>query len=321
MSYRCSIVIRAFNEEAHIGRLLEGIAHQTVDDVQIVLVDSGSTDRTIEIANEFDATVVQIDPQDFTFGRSLNLGIAAAEAELVVIASAHVYPVYPDWIAEMLKPFEEPAVALVYGKQRGVPGSHFSERQIFNHWYGDSSNPSQEHPFCNNANSAIRKSLWQENRFNESLSGLEDLAWAKWALDKQYRIAYVAHAEIKHVHQESWRGIKKRYLREGMAFKSIYPQETFSLIEFLRTFLKNTFSDFSAASQKKVFIQEWRNIVRFRWQQFHGTYLGYKRSGPLTWQLKQSFYYPNQKSSSSVGDFRRQVEPIDYGHKSDKIES
>lgn len=321
MTYRCAIVIRAFNEEHHLGRLLEGISHQSVKDVQIVLVDSGSTDRTVDIAQSHGATIVHIKPQDFTFGRSLNLGINAAEAELVIIASAHIYPVYPDWIEEMLKPFDDPSVALVYGKQRGVPGSHFSERQIFNHWYGEVSIPSQEHPFCNNANSAIRKSLWEQNQFNESLPGLEDLAWAKWALDKHYHIAYVAHAEIKHVHQESWQGIKKRYLREGMAFKSIYPQEHFTFFEFIRTFLKNVFSDFAAASRDGVLLKEWRNIVRFRWQQFHGTYLGYKRSGPLTWQLKQSFYYPNQNGNSAGVLPRRHVEPIDYRDKSDKIDS
>ena len=46
----CSIVIRAYNEEKHIGRLLEGIQHQTIKDVEIILVDSGSTDSTVSIA-------------------------------------------------------------------------------------------------------------------------------------------------------------------------------------------------------------------------------------------------------------------------------
>ena len=319
MSKRCAIVIRAFNEERHLGRLLEGISQQTVKDVQVILVDSGSTDSTVDIAMQRQVEIVHIQPQDFTFGRSLNVGIAATEAELVLIASAHVYPVYPDWIEEMLKPFSDPSVAIVYGKQRGVEGSHFSERQIFNHWYGEQSIPGQDHPFCNNANSAIRRSLWEKHPFDESLPGLEDLSWAKWALEQQHRIVYIAHAEIKHVHHESWRGIKKRYLREGMAFKSIYPQENFTVFELMRTFLKNIFSDFSAAVKEHVFINEWRNIIRFRWQQFHGTYLGYKRSGPLTWQLKQSFYYPNQNGQGGNEISAREMEPINYSDISDKI--
>ena len=320
MKNDCAIVIRAFNEERHLGRLLEGVSQQSVRNVQLILVDSGSTDRTVEIARSHHATIVQIDPQEFTFGRSLNIGIAAAESGLVLIASAHVYPVYPDWIEEMLKPFSDPTVALVYGKQRGVEGSHFSERQIFNHWYGENSINPQDHPFCNNANSAIRRSLWEKHPFDESLPGLEDLAWAKWALENKYRIVYSSHAEIKHVHQETWQGIMKRYLREGMAFKSIYPQERFTFFEFIRAFSKNAFSDFSAAAKERVFFKEWLNIVRFRWQQFYGTYLGYQRSGPLTWQLKQSFYYPNQSGQAQDGTGQRHIAPINYSNNSDKIE-
>ena len=117
----CSIVIRAYNEGRHIGRLLEGIQQQTVRNVEIILVDSGSSDDTLAIASKYCAQIVQIKPQDFTFGRSLNLGLQAASHELVVIASAHVYPIYPDWLERLLEPFENQSVGLTYGKQRAHP--------------------------------------------------------------------------------------------------------------------------------------------------------------------------------------------------------
>jgi len=316
----CSIVIRAFNEERHLGRLLEGISQQTIQGVQVILVDSGSTDNTVEIAKDKNVEIVSINPQDFTFGRSLNMGIDSAKSDLILIASAHVYPVYPDWIEKMLESFSDPSVALVYGKQRGVSGSHFSERQIFNHWYPDVSQSPQDHPFCNNANAAIRKSLWEKNPYNEALSGLEDLAWAKWAQENKFKIVYIAQAEIMHVHEESWRGIKKRYLREGMAFKNIYPQETFSLYDLIRLFVKNASSDISQAKREHILLREIAGILRFRWHQFHGTYLGYRRSGPLTWQLKQSFYYPRNHNSHTARYSQRDVQPIDYQKNSDTIE-
>lgn len=308
----CSIIIRAFNEEKHIGRLLDGIARQTVKDVQVILVDSGSTDRTVEIANQHIVDVVTISPQEFTFGRSLNAGIRQAQADLVLIASAHVYPVYPDWIERMLEPFSDEKIALVYGKQRGIAASQFSEQQIFTHWYPDDSQPQQEHPFCNNANAAIRRTLWQEHAYDESLPGLEDLEWAQWAFDQGCKIAYSAEAEIIHVHSESWQGVHKRYTREGMAFKQIYPQATFSLGDLLRLFLKNSISDLGEAIRQRVFFRQFGSILRFRWMQFHGTYMGYKRSGPLTWQLKQSFYYPRENGSSNGQSSKRDIKPITY---------
>jgi glycosyltransferase involved in cell wall biosynthesis len=101
----CSIIIRAYNEEKHIGRLLEGLRQQTLKDVEIILVDSGSTDRTVSVAESFGARIVRIPSAEFTFGRSLNFGLRSATREFVVIASAHVYPVYPDWLESLLRPF------------------------------------------------------------------------------------------------------------------------------------------------------------------------------------------------------------------------
>ena len=63
-----SIIIRAYNEERHIGRLLEGILKQNVEPAKIVLVDSGSTDATLSIASRYPVELIQISPEDFTFG-------------------------------------------------------------------------------------------------------------------------------------------------------------------------------------------------------------------------------------------------------------
>ncbi|WP_448335867.1 glycosyltransferase [Bellilinea sp.] len=309
---RCSIVIRAYNEEKHIGRLLSGILQQTVREVQIILVDSGSTDATLAVASRFPVEVVHIRPQEFTFGRSLNLGIAQARADVVVMASAHVYPVYPDWLERLIEPFEDPQIAVAYGKQRGAETTQYSEHQVFRRWFPDQSTRRQAHPFCNNANAAIRRALWEQHAYDELLTGLEDLAWARWAQSQGYGVAYVAEAEVVHVHQETWRGIYNRYRREGMAFKQIYPQEHFRFTDFVRLWVSNVWSDWRAAAAEGLLGREWANIVRFRLMQFWGTYQGYRQSGPLTWQLKQTFYYPNLSEIPNGQTVRRDVQPIQY---------
>lgn len=310
MNPTCSIVIRAFNEEKHISKLLDGIQHQSLKDIQIILVDSGSTDQTVQIAQQYGVEIVSILPQDFTFGRSLNLGISHAKADFVIFASAHVYPVYPDWLEKLMEPFADQKVAISYGKQRGMETTQYSEHRIFEHWFPDITTTNQNHPFCNNANAAIRKKFWELHAYNETLPGLEDLEWAKWAYEQGYKIAYVAEAEIIHVHNESWRGISNRYRREGMAFKMIYPQEQFGLIDLFRAFFSNVKNDLMVAKRDKILKDVWKSVVGFRWNQFYGTYLGYHQSGPLTWQLKQTFYYPRNGKLAKKKE--REVKPIHY---------
>ncbi|MFO7584342.1 MAG: glycosyltransferase family 2 protein, partial [Anaerolineales bacterium] len=231
----CSIVVRAYNEARHLPRLLEGVRQQTLQDVEIILVDSGSTDDTVKIAESYDAKIVHIAPADFTFGRSLNLGIAASTRELVAIASAHIYPVYPDWLERLIEPFADSSIGLTYGKQRGAESSKYSEHQIFARWFPDVSELRQSHPFCNNANAAIRRSLWEKNPYDETLTGLEDLAWGKWLQSQgSSSIAYIAEAEIIHIHNETPKGVRNRYRREAMAFKRIYPEAHFNIYDFFR---------------------------------------------------------------------------------------
>jgi glycosyltransferase involved in cell wall biosynthesis len=306
----CSIVIRAYNEEKHIGRLLEGIRHQTVKDVEVILVDSGSTDGTVFVAESFGARIVRIRPDEFTFGHSLNFGIKSATCELIVIASAHVYPVYPDWLETLLRPFEDEQIALTYGKQRGPDFAKFSEQQIFHQWYPDVSKPKQETAFCNNANAAIRKSLWEKNNYDETLTGLEDLAWAKWAKDQGYVIAYVAEAEIIHVHNETPRGVYNRYRREAMALRKIYPEAHFSFYDFLRLTATNIFSDLWHATREQVLLKNFASIFWFRFMQFHGTRLGHRETSLITPQLRETFYYARERKKKEVEG--RGIDPIHY---------
>ncbi len=308
---RCSIVIRAYNEEEHIGRLLTGIGQQTLCEVEIILVDSGSTDATLAIASRYPVQVVHIQPEEFTFGRSLNWGIAASQGDFIVIASAHVYPVYPDWLERLLAPFADPQVGLTYGKQRGGASTHFSEHQIFARWFPDQSQSRQPVPFCNNANAAIRRTLWEQHPYDETLPGLEDLAWAHWAMEQGHAITYSAEAEIIHVHNEGLRGVSNRYRREAMAFKRIFPREHFHLWDFARLVASNVASDLWHAARQRVMWKSLGGIVGFRLMQFWGTYQGYRRSGPLTWQLRQTFYYPRGVTPSGA-PAQRDVQPIRY---------
>lgn len=296
----CSLIVRAYNEEAHIGRLLSGVMQQTVADVEIILVDSGSSDATVAIAQQYPVEVVTLRPEEFSFGRALNLGCQAASGEFLVFASAHVYPIYQDWLERLLAPFAEQDIVLSYGRQRGAPHSKYSERQVFETWYPARSELRQRHPFANNANCAIRRWAWGALPYDEALTGLEDVDWAKRALAEGGELAYVAEAEVVHVHDESAAQIYRRYWREALALKWIMPEERLRLHECLWLFGRNVVADAYHAWHDGEKLWRLGEIAQYRLMQFAGTYRGLHHKGPLSSATRERFYYPKPLERPAV---------------------
>jgi glycosyltransferase involved in cell wall biosynthesis len=294
----CTIVIRCLNEEKHIERLLHGIQQQTVKSVEIVVVDSGSTDNTLSIVSSYPVEILTLRPEEFSFGRSLNLGCAAASGDFIVLASAHVYPLYRDWLENLLNPFDTHDTALVYGKQVGGDNTRISEHRIFEQWFPENPTDAPKDPFCNNANAAIRKNIWNQLPYNEEITGLEDIAWANEAIKKGLRIAYQPSAVVAHIHDESYSQVYHRYRREAMAFKRIFPNQKFTAIDFLRLLASNVVGDYFRALVKGRFVSHWRDIPLFRLSQFRGTYHGFRDTGCISDQLKRRLYYAAYKRSA-----------------------
>ena len=301
-----SIIVRAFNEEQHLGRLLEGISFQKCDiPIEVILVDSGSTDRTLEVASAFPVTIVHITPEEFSFGRSLNVGLAVAQGEYCVIVSAHCYPMDEHWLSELLAPFADERTALVYGRQRGGETTKYSEEQIFASWFPNESVADYQVAFCNNANSAIRRAVWKSHPFDEELPGLEDIDWARRVRREGHRIGYQATAGVVHVHDENRRQIYQRYYREALAYRQIYPDEAFRLFDFARFFSMNVFGDAFHAIRDGCFLSNAIEIPIFRYLQFWATYRAHARTG-ISKEMQRQLYYPRVQLSTNRGAARRE---------------
>lgn len=300
------IVIRNLNEEQHIGRLLSGVAHQTMQPNKIVIVDSGSTDASVEIASRFGAQIENIDPRIFSFGRSLNIGCEAADTDFIVVASAHVYPVYDTWLEKLLAPFEDERIALSYGRQIGGHTTKFSEAQLMRRWFPEVSTAVQAHPFCNNANAAIRRDLWKSEPYNEELTGLEDLAWARRAIELGYLLAYVAESPVVHAHDETWNRLRNRYRREAIAHRRIYADERMRAGEALALLIRNVSADYATAIRQGRLLRNFAAIPSFHSAQFIGAYQGFLQDEDTPGDLKRRFYYPTDETEqgavgSSIG--------------------
>jgi rhamnosyltransferase len=295
------MVIRCLNEEQHIGRLLAGLERQSRRPDEIVIVDSGSTDATLDIATRYDTKIVHIKPEDFSFGRALNVGCAAASGDVLAFVSAHVYPLYDSYLDLLTAPFCNPNVALTYGRQVGDHRTKYSEARVLLQWFPEMSIPRQQHPFCNNANAAVRREVWAALPYNEALTGLEDLEWARRAQAKGFDISYVAEAPVAHVHEESWKTVVNRYRREAIAYKRIVGDEAnVSGLESVRLAATNTLRDYVQASREGVMANNLVEIPKFRIAQFLGAWQGFRQGDVISEGLKRRFYYPASTSGVDV---------------------
>jgi len=307
-----SIIIRAYNEDEHIERLLLGIRAQTIKPHEVILVDSGSTDDTVTIAKHYGVKIVRIAKHEFTFGRALNLGCEAATGDICVFPSAHVYPIYDNWLEKLLEPFSDDRVVLCYGRQSGDARSKFSEHQIFARWFPAESACPQNTYFCNNANCAIRRSVWKTRPYDETLTGLEDLAWAKEVQARGGWLAYAAEAEIVHVHDESWAQVQNRYRREAIAMHAIDKHAKFGWTDLIMLLLRNIASDLSAAFAQGCLRKECASILKFRYNQLIGTYMGHNDPPEVSDQLRRRFYYPTTPHDRRIIERAHRSHRIDY---------
>ncbi len=198
---KVSVIIRTYNEEAWIGLCLEAIRNQnTTNEIEVVLVDNNSTDKTVEKSRSLWEGLVEVQLDSYKPGLALNKGIEASSGEVVVCLSSHCVPVSNNWLEELVDPLARPKVAAVYGRQ--VPLKNSSDLDKRDLWitFGLDSKDQHKDPFFHNANSAFLKSTWEERKFDENLTNLEDRVWGKSLIDEELIIHYTPGAEVFHHH-------------------------------------------------------------------------------------------------------------------------
>lgn len=228
-----SIVIPVKDGGADLERCLDAIAAQRTDEqVQVVIVDSGSSDGSVALARGRGALVHEIPPHEFSHGASRNLGAGLASGEVLVFISQDAYPVDEDWLERLTAPLRQDRdIAGVYGRQLPHEGARPPEVYFLNFLYGAEARIQQadgvgalnmQTTLFSNVNSAMPRAVWERFPFVGDIVMSEDQDWSRRALLAGLRIAYEPAAAVRHSHNYTLLGAFRRFFDSGASAERAY---------------------------------------------------------------------------------------------------
>ncbi len=226
-----SILILCKNEERNIARCLQAVLGQRgFEESEIILIDSGSTDRTAEIAADFPVKIHHIAAESFHHARTRNYAAQLAKGESLIFLAADACPATDTWLESLLAPFGDPEVAAVYGKHLPRPGATAERRATLATVYGEKQvvkslaakrDLGYRCYHLSTVNAALRREAWLATKFPEEVKVFEDVAIGKRLIDSGWKIVYEPRAAVYHSHNHSSDALLKRYFDLGVTWRRL----------------------------------------------------------------------------------------------------
>ncbi|RIL07887.1 MAG: hypothetical protein DCC71_01410 [Proteobacteria bacterium] len=231
-----SVVIPTKDGADTLGELLARLFEQKRRfDLDVVVIDSGSRDATLEIAARHPLRLERIAPREFDHGETRNRGIAMTRGDPIVLLTQDAIPADESLLENIARPFDDVCVAGVYGRQIPRPDCDVVRRRQLEGWLTgrleparvelggtslDALSPFERYERCvfDNVCSAVRRSVWERIPFRRAAFG-EDVAWGRAVLEAGFAIAYEPSAAVVHSHR---RPVREEYRRERLSHRVLY---------------------------------------------------------------------------------------------------
>jgi len=237
---KLSVVIRCRNESASLRTAFAALRAQQFDLTwEVIVVDNESEDDTQQVAREYGARIVPISRREFSYGRAINVGVSSARGELVMLLSAHTLPIGSYFLASAVAPFADPEMA-------AVRCLAVDQRQL-EFWYQPKDIQYKTAEEQREAESGtgwvrqyptagccvIRRQVWEEVRYDETLEANEDKFWASNVLARGYKIRCCAEALWLKTRQYGRKELWTRTSREHLALYRITGRAPLSVGSYL----------------------------------------------------------------------------------------
>lgn len=235
---KVSVVVLTRNAGPGFAALLEKLRDQKTDfEYEVLVIDSGSTDGTVELARRSGATVREIDPAEFDHGATRNLGASLAAGEYVAFVVQDAVPLDEHWLAAMVENLERDGrVAGVYGRQIPRPDAGPLTRVLVNSWATAATERREQHAegypglsleerrrlaTFDNVGSCVRRSVWEKLPFDRTRFA-EDLRWGKKVVEAGHKIVYEPRAAVYHSHERGAFYDLRRHYVDGQVLLDLF---------------------------------------------------------------------------------------------------
>ncbi len=277
-----TIVVRSKNDGALIGGTLREVMRQDYPGLlELIHIDSGSTDNTVEIIRGFKPDkLIQIRAEDYIPGAVLNRGMREARSAWVVFLNSDCQPAGPRWLSDLMAAAQSgPNVGAAFGRQ--IPRRDC--QAVYAHDYARCFGPDRETAqwdhFFSMANSAVRRDVWEQHPFREDLQYSEDDEWSRRLVARGWQIAYAEKAAVIHSHNYTLFQAFRRCYGEAFALAALdcVDEHTHNLFRtVLAGIARESVRDFRYCAREGR-LDEWPHALAVRTAQRLGKLKGFRR--------------------------------------------
>lgn len=221
---RVSVVMRTKDSDWVVAQALGSLYSQTFTDFELIVFDSGSTDRTLDIIAQYPARLYQIEPEDYYPGPVLNAASSHARGDVLVFQNSDSVFLSPHTLERLLSAFDDSDVQAAFGRQVPRPEAEPWVRREYESSF-PADGPAPPWIALSMPLAAIRTSAWRQLPFYDDAWGSEDTMWGMSARRRGWAIQYVADAETMHSHNYSLKQLYGRRFIEGEADAFIFGDE------------------------------------------------------------------------------------------------
>ena len=221
------VLVRCKDEISWLPDLKHGIESQTVQPAKVVFVDSGSTDGSVEFAQNSGWQVISYSETPFNYSRAINLGMEHCNEEFALILSAHclLFDVFA--VERLIDAMAIKDVVGTFGRQLPTNKSRAVDVRDLLTVFGRERQIFAEYPFFHNAFALIRTCTWSDLKFDESLNGMEDREWANSVCAAGKKIVYEPKACVFHEHGLNQSNDSSRAVRTVEMLKHVHRDDLF----------------------------------------------------------------------------------------------